>query len=112
MVMTDKKEYIHHTIHLSNTSLPYNTINKTTNKKAKGRLSHARGPTGRLQTIYTLSHQINLLTLNRSVDSAVRPLVCSRMCTPCIRIHHMVSPECRMSSAPTSETQSIQKSYC
>jgi len=34
MVMTDKKEYIHHTIHLSNISLPYNTINKTTNKKA------------------------------------------------------------------------------
>src|SRR6218665_3400375 len=33
-VMTDKKEYIHHTIQLSNTSLPYNTINKTTNKKA------------------------------------------------------------------------------
>src|SRR6218665_91076 len=59
-VMIDKKEYIHHTIHLSNTSLPYNTINKTTNKKARGRLSHARGRTGRLQTIYTLSHQINL----------------------------------------------------
>src|SRR6218665_3673736 len=34
MVMTDKIEYIHHTIQLSNTSLPCNTINKTTNKKA------------------------------------------------------------------------------
>src|SRR6218665_3915126 len=34
MITTDKKEYIHHTIHLSNISLPYNTINKTTNKKA------------------------------------------------------------------------------
>jgi len=34
MIMTDNKEYIHHTIHLSNASLPYNTINKTTNKKA------------------------------------------------------------------------------
>src|SRR6218665_2976438 len=69
---------------------------------AYGRLSHARGPTGRLPTIYILNHQISLLTLNRSVDSAVRALVCSRMYTPCIRIHHMVSPECRMSSAPTS----------
>src|SRR6218665_884292 len=67
--------------------------------------------TGRLPTIYTLNHQISLLTLNRSVDSADRPLVCSRMHTPCIRTHHMVSPECRMSSTPTSETQSIQKSY-
>src|SRR6218665_2507228 len=112
MVMTDNKEYIHHTIHLSNISLPYNTINKTTNKKALGRLSHARGPIDRLTTIYILNHQISLLTLNRSVDSAVRPLVCSRMYTPCIRIHHIVSPECRMSSPPTSETQSIQKSYC
>src|SRR6218665_4128010 len=46
---------------------------------AYGRLSHARGPTVRLPTIYTLNHQISLLTLNRSVDSADRPLVCSRM---------------------------------
>src|SRR6218665_447495 len=61
--------------------------------------------TGRLPTIYILNHQISLLTLNRSVDSAVRPLMCSRVYTPCIGIHHMVSPECRMSSEPTSETQ-------
>src|SRR6218665_3956658 len=74
---------------------------------AYGRLSHARGPTVRLPTIYTLNHQISLLTLNRSVDSAVRPLGCSRMYTPCIRIHHMVSPECRMSSPPTSETNTV-----
>src|SRR6218665_1470708 len=63
---------------------------------AYGRLSHARGPTGRLPTTYILNDQISLLTINRSVDSAVRPLVCSRMYTPCIRIHHMVSPECRL----------------
>src|SRR6218665_6953 len=67
---------------------------------AYGRLSHARGPTGRLPTTYILNHQLSLLTLNRSVDSAVRPLACSRMYTSCIRIHHMVSPECRMSSEP------------
>src|SRR6218665_2734639 len=46
---------------------------------AYGRLSHARGPTARLPTIYIQNHQISLLTLNRSVDSAVRPLVCSCM---------------------------------
>src|SRR6218665_1432929 len=60
---------------------------------AQGRLGHARGPTGRLPTIYILNHQISILTFNRSV-------VCSRMYTPCIRIHHMVSAEGRMSSAP------------
>src|SRR6218665_315720 len=74
---------------------------------AYGRLSHARGPIDRLTTIYILNQQISLLTLNRSVDSAVRPLVCSRMYTPCIRIHHMVSPECRMSSPPASETNTV-----
>src|SRR6218665_506202 len=67
---------------------------------AYGRLSHARGPTGRLPSIYILNYQLSLLTLNRSVDSAVRPLMCSRMYTLCIRIHHMVSPEGRMSSEP------------
>src|SRR6218665_1102686 len=36
MVTTDKKEYIHHTINLSNTSLPYKTIHKTTNKNGLG----------------------------------------------------------------------------
>src|SRR6218665_851970 len=65
-------------------------------KEEEGRLSHARGPTSRLITIYIVNHQISLLTLNRSVDSAVRPLVCSRMYTPCIRIHHMVSSKCRI----------------
>src|SRR6218665_2479740 len=78
-------------------------------KEEEGRLSHARGPTSRLITIYIVNHQISLLTLNRSIDSAVRTLVCSRMYTPCITIHHMVSIEWRMSSAPTSETQKIQK---
>src|SRR6218665_2508206 len=48
---------------------------------AYGRLSHARGPTGRLSPIYILNHQISLPTLNRLVDSAVRPLVCSRIYT-------------------------------
>src|SRR6218665_2089093 len=48
---------------------------------AYGRLSHSRGPTSRLPTIYILNHQISLLTLNRSVDLAVCTLVCSRMYT-------------------------------
>src|SRR6218665_1605604 len=74
---------------------------------AYGRLSHARGPTGRLPTIYILNHQLSLLTLNRSVDSAVHPLACSRMYTSCIRIHHMVSPECRMSSEPNLRNTSL-----
>src|SRR6218665_2604523 len=46
MVTTDKKEYIHHngTIHLRNTSLPYKTIIKTTNKYGLGAIKPRQRP--------------------------------------------------------------------
>src|SRR6218665_2261468 len=54
MVTTDKKEYIHHTINLRNTSLPNKTINKTTNKNGleaiKPSQRSKRSPTNYLYT--------------------------------------------------------------
>jgi len=44
IVMTDKKEYIHHTIHLSNTYLPYKTVNKTTDKNGLGAIKPRQRP--------------------------------------------------------------------
>src|SRR6218665_33339 len=46
---------------------------------------------------------LHVFKLRGTVDkvSAVRPLLCSR--TPCVRNHHMVSPQCRISSPPTTE---------
>src|SRR6218665_3658138 len=44
MVTTDKKEFIHHTINLSNTSLPNKTIIKTTNKNGLGAIKPRQRP--------------------------------------------------------------------
>ena len=58
--MTDRKEYTHHTVHLTNTSRHYKTINKTTNKNGLGAIiSHARGPTGHLLLNNQCTHPAN-----------------------------------------------------
>src|SRR6218665_711520 len=44
IVMTDCKEYIHHTTHLTNTSLPYKTIIKTTDKNGLGLIKPRQRP--------------------------------------------------------------------
>src|SRR6218665_228456 len=84
MVTTDKKEYIHHTINLRNTSLPNKTINKTTNKNGLGRLSHARGPTGRLPSIYNAKPS-NQSTHPQSIRRFSRP---STHVQPCVYTMH------------------------
>jgi len=43
-VMTDKKEYIHHTIHLTCTYRHYKTNNKTTNKNGLGAIKPRQRP--------------------------------------------------------------------
>src|SRR6218665_202825 len=73
MVTTDKKEYIHHTINLRNTSLPNKTINKTTNKNGLGAIKPRqrpnRSPTNYLYT--KPSNQSTHLQLIRRVQPCV-----------------------------------------
>src|SRR6218665_1741398 len=72
MVMTDKKEYIHHTIHLSNISLPYNTINKTTNKNGLGAIKPRQRP-NRSPNNYLYNKPSNQSTHPQSICRFSRP---------------------------------------
>src|SRR6218665_954386 len=58
--------------------------NKQNSDKIGLRAIKPRQRPNRSPANYLLNHQVSLLTLNRSVDSSVRPLVCSRMSTSCI----------------------------
>src|SRR6218665_227765 len=96
MVTTDKKEHIHDTIHLGNTSLPYKKINKTTNKNGLGAIKRRQRP-NMSNTNYACTKPSNQSTHPQSIRRFSRPStrVQPYVYTPCIRIHHMVSTECR-----------------
>src|SRR6218665_3476928 len=106
--MTDIKEYIHHTIHLTYKYIHYKTINKTTTKNGLGAIKPRQRP-NKSPTNYLYIKHSNQLTPPQSIlrfsrlSMPVQPYM--YMYTPCIRIQNMLSPEWRMSSAPTSETQ-------
>src|SRR6218665_788860 len=109
--MTDMKEYILHTIHLTYTYIHYKTINKTTTiyyKNGLGPIKPRQRP-NKSPTNYLYTKQSNQSTHPQSIrrlsslSMTVQPYM--YMYTPCIRIQPMLSPEWRMSSAPTSETQ-------
>src|SRR6218665_2052166 len=89
MVTTDKKEYIHHndTIHRRNTSLPYKTINKTTNKNGLEAIKPRQRP-NRSPTIYLYTKPSNQST-HPQIDPSIQPSVhsCAAVC-----IHHASEP--------------------
>src|SRR6218665_1676081 len=72
MVTTDKKEYIHHTINLSNTSLPNKTIIKTTNKNGLGAIKPRQRP-NRSPTNYLYIKSSNQSTHPQSIRRFSRP---------------------------------------
>src|SRR6218665_3491574 len=78
IVITDRKVDIHHTIHLTYTYRHYKTNNKTTNKNGLRAIKPRQRPNGSPTDYLYTNPSISLLTLNRSVDSAVRTIVCSR----------------------------------
>src|SRR6218665_3676683 len=86
MVTTDKKEYIHHTdtIHRRNTSLPYKTINKTTNKNGLGAIKPRQRP-NRSPTIYLYTKPSNQSTHPQSIRRFSRP---STHVQPCVYTMH------------------------
>src|SRR6218665_3407135 len=82
----DKKEYIHHTgtIHLRNTSLPYKTINKTTNKNGLGAIKPRQRP-NRSPTNYLHTKPSNQSTRLQSIRRFSRP---STHVQPCVYTMH------------------------
>src|SRR6218665_4045764 len=91
IVMTDRKHY--------------KTINKTTNKNGLRAIKPRQRP-NRSPTNYLYTKPSNQSTHSQSIRRFNRPSTrVQPMYTPCIRIHHVVSRECRMSSPPTIEIQ-------
>src|SRR6218665_720762 len=82
--MTDMKEYIHHTIHLTYTYIHCKTINKTTNKNGLGAIKPRQRP-HRSLTNYLYTKPSNQSTHPQSIRRFSRPSVhsCAAVC-----IHH------------------------
>src|SRR6218665_963744 len=86
MVMTDKKECIHHnnTIHRKNTSLIYKTINKITNKNGLSAIKPPQSP-NRSPTNYLYTRPSNQSTHPQSIRRFSSP---STRVQPYVCIHH------------------------
>src|SRR6218665_2416236 len=72
IVMTDRKEYIHHTIHLTCTYRHYKAINKTTNKNGLGAIKPPQRP-NKSPNNYLYSKPSNQSTRPQSIRRFSRP---------------------------------------
>src|SRR6218665_2009488 len=84
--MTDMKEYIHHTIHLTYTYIHCKTINKTTNKNGLGAIK-PRQRLNRSYINYLYTKPSNQSTYSPSIDPSIQPSVGLHSCAA-VCIHH------------------------